>query len=110
MIALSIILVSLFVPYKAWGERLAKLCGCREGTAPFKLISGIVPSLVLNTFITVLVSAANILYNPAIPAEHQMGEWISGMIHDWPITLVISYLASFVAEFAGMKVAERCVK
>lgn len=110
MIALSIILVSLFVPYKAWGERLAKLCGCREGTAPFKLISGIVPSLVLNTFITVLVSAANILYNPAIPAEHQMGEWISGMLHDWPITLVISYLASFIAEFAGVKVAERCVE
>lgn len=109
MIAHAILLVSLFVPYKTWGDSLAKLCGCKAETVPYKLVSGIVPSLVLNTFITVLVSAANILYNPMIPADVQFQSWISGMLHDWPITLVVSYLASFIAEFVGVKVAERCV-
>lgn len=109
MIAHSILLVSLFVPYIEWGNSLARLCGCKVGTIPHKLISGIVPSLVLNSFITVLVSGANILYNPMIPADTQLQVWMSGMLHDWPITLVISYFASFIAEFVGIKVAKRCV-
>lgn len=110
MVAHSILLVSLFIPYKAWGESLAELCGCRAGTVPYKLVSGIIPSLVLNTFITVLVSAANILYNPLIPTEAQIQTWISGMLHDWPVTLVISYFASFIAEYAGVKAASKCVQ
>lgn len=110
MISHSILLVSLFVPYKAWGEALAEKAGCTDGTPAFKLVSGIVPSLVLNTFITVLVSAANILYNELIPHDAQMGEWIAGMLHDWPIMFVISYAASFFAGFVGEKVAERCDK
>lgn len=42
-------------------EYVGTTFGCRESSTSFKLISGIVPSLVLNTCITVMVSAANIL-------------------------------------------------
>ncbi len=61
----------------------------------------------LNTCITVMVSAANILYNEMIPAETQMEVWVSGMIHDWSITFVISYIVSFFAEYIGEKTADR---
>lgn len=107
MIVLVILIVSILIPYKAWSEKLTGLvCRNRDGII-WKLVENILPSLILNTCNTVIVSAANILFNDAIPAELRMGEWTQGIIHDWPITFVISYLAAFVAEAAGKWVADR---
>lgn len=107
MIVLVILIVSIIIPYKAWSEKLTGLvCTKRDGIA-WKLVENILPSLILNTCNTVIVSAANILFNEAIPAQLRMGEWTQGIIHDWPITFVISYLAAFVAEAAGKWVADR---
>lgn len=107
MIVLVILIVSIIIPYKAWSEKLTGLvCKSRDGIA-WKLVENILPSLILNTCNTVIVSAANILFNEAIPAEVRMGEWTQGILHDWPITFVISYLAAFAAEAAGKCVANR---
>lgn len=107
MITLVILLVSIFVPYKAWSQKLTgMICKETEGIT-YRLLENILPSLILNTCNTVIVSAANILYNDAIPAGVQIDEWIQGMIHDWPITFLISYLIAFIAEAAGKWVADR---
>ena len=110
MITLVVLLVSLVIPYQKWGAGLAAKLGCREGSLAFRLVSAIVTALVINTCMTVCLSAANILYNDQIPREAQMGVWVSSMLHDWPIMLVISYVASFPSELIAMKVARSCVK
>lgn len=110
MITLVIILVSIVLPYKSWSAAFCRRLGLREGSLGWKLADGIVPSLVLNTFNTVVVSAANIFYNEAIPVSEQLGRWLHGIIRDWPITLVISYFVAFVAEYCGKLVAEKYAK
>ena len=110
MITLVIILVSMVLPYKSWSAAFCRRLGLREGSLGWKLADGIVPSLVLNTFNTVVVSAANIFYNEAIPVSEQLGRWLHGIIRDWPITLVISYFVAFVAEYCGKLAAEKYAK
>ncbi len=107
MITLVILLVSIFIPYKKWGEKSAAGLRLKEGTLAFKLASAIIPTLILNSFITVIVSAANILYNEAIPQIMQSTVLLEGILHDWPIMLVISYFAAFLSEAAGKSVAGR---
>ena len=106
MITLVILLVSILIPYKDWSGRLTGRI-CKKGTIAYTLIDNILPSLILNTFNTVIVSAANILYNEAIPVDLRMGEWTQGILRDWPVTFVISYFAAFIAEAAGKWVASR---
>ena len=79
----------------------------KEGSTAWKLTDGIIPSLVLNTFNTAIVSGANIFYNEAIPVSEQMRHWVQGFVRDWPITFVISYFAAFVAEYCGKLVAKK---
>lgn len=107
MITLVILLVSIVMPYKDWSIKLTKKLCKWEGSLAFKLIENVLPSLILNTFNTVIVSAANILCNEAIPAQLRVAEWTQGILRDWPITFVISYFAAFIAEAAGKWVADR---
>ena len=74
------------------------------------MVENILPSLILNTFNTVIVSAASVFFNEAIPASEQVEVWLHGIVHDWPITFVVSYLAAFAAEAIGKRVAEEAVK
>lgn len=106
MITLVILLVSIIIPYKEWSGKLTGMICKTEGSITYKLVDNILPSLILNTCNTVIVSAANILYNEAIPANLQIHEWTQGILHDWPITFVVSYLAAFVAETIGTWVAK----
>ncbi|MBP3804413.1 MAG: hypothetical protein J6I76_11055 [Oribacterium sp.] len=107
MITLVILMVSIFIPYKRWSSIVLEKTGIKEGTIIYKAADGIIPTLVLNTIITVLVSAANILYNENIPYDLRMNHWISGMIHDWPLTFVVSYFVSYIAAYIGEIVAVR---
>ena len=107
MITLTVLLVSSFVPYKKWSKNLLDALSVKEGTLWYKLLDNIVPTICLNTFITVMVSGANILFNESIPGADRMNEWIHTMLHDWPITFVISYFAAFAAEYCGVFVAKR---
>lgn len=110
MITLVIILVSIFLPYKTWSSAFCRRLGLKEESFGWKLADGIVPSLVLNTFNTLVVSAANIFYNETISTSEQMDHWLHGIIRDWPITLIISYFVAFIAEYCGKIVAKKCTK
>ena len=107
MITMVILLVSIAIPYKAWSARFTELFPVSKGSLPYKLIDNFLPSLILNTCNTVIVSAANIFYNPAIPAELQMTDWLQGIVRDWPIMFVVSYFCAFAAEAMGVWVAKR---
>lgn len=107
MITLVVLIVSIFVPYKAWSTRFTSLFPVEQGSIGYKLIDNILPSLILNTCNTLAVSAANILYNESIPAELQMAEWGQSILHDWPIMFVVSYIGAFIAEAVGVRVASR---
>lgn len=107
MITMVILLVSVFIPYNEWSEKLMTLFHLKKESISYTLADNILPSLILNTCNTMIVSAANIFYNEAIPAEIQMEKWIEGILHNWPIMFVISYFAAFAAVAAGKWAAQK---
>lgn len=107
MITLVILLASILIPYKEWSAKITGVIIDNKKSFLYKLADNILPSLILNTCNTVIVSGANILYNEAIPADVQLEKWIEGIIHDWPIMFIVSYLAAFIAEAVGIWVAKR---
>lgn len=72
MITLVILLASILMPYKDWSARLTGTVVHNKESILYKIVDNILPSLILNTCNTVVVSGANILYNEAVPAEVQM--------------------------------------
>lgn len=109
MITLNILIWSILLPYNDWSAAITRRF-CKEGTLTYKLVANILPSIILNTVNTFIVSAANIFFNAAIPAEEQFSHWFSGALHDWPIMFVISYFAAFAAEAVGKSFANRFCK
>lgn len=107
MITMVILLVSIFVPYKKWSGKLTGLICTDQASIAYKLIDNILPSLILNTCNTLIVSAANIFYNESIPTELWISDWLHGIMRDWPITFIISYFVAFIAEAIGKWVAEK---
>lgn len=107
MITMVILLASIIFPYKEWSGRFTALFPVKEGSIPYKLIDNILPSVILNTCNTVIVSAANIFYNEGIPEEIWMEEWLQGILHEWPVMFIISYFAAFAAEAAGKWTAQK---
>lgn len=110
MITLTVLMASLVLPYKMWGDRIGRLLSLREGTVIYKAVTALVPTLILNTCNTLLVVGANVFYNPEIPAELQPHAYISGVLHDWPFMLVISYCISFLAEAVGTAYAKKIIR
>lgn len=101
---------SLFIPYNAWGDWLAGLFHLQEGTLGFKLVQGIIPSVVLNTANTLICTGASIFYNPAIPQAARMSAFVAGCEKAWLPCFIVSYIASYVAVWLGETVAKRYVK
>ncbi len=106
MVTLVILLVSAVMPYKEWSARFTALFHLPEKSIAYRMVDNIIPSLILNTFNTVIVSAASVFGNEAIPVFEQAGVWFHGIAHDWSITFVVSYLAAFMAEAIGKRIAE----
>lgn len=107
MITTVIILASIIFPYKDWSGKFTALFHVKEESISYKLIDNILPSVILNTCNTVIVSAVNIFYNEAVPAELWVGEWIHAVLHEWPVMFVISYFAAFAAEALGKWTARK---
>lgn len=107
MITLVILLVSAVIPYKEWSAQFTTLLHLSEGSIAYRMVDNILPSLILNTFNTVIISAASVFFNDTIPASEQVEMWFNGIRHDWPITFVISYFVAFAAEAVGNYVATR---
>ncbi len=107
MITMVILLASIIFPYQEWSARFTSLFGVEKGSIAYKLIDNVLPSLILNTCNTVIVSSANIFYNEAIPAEIRAEKWIEGVLHNWPVMFVISYFTAFAAVAVGKWAARR---
>lgn len=108
-IAAIVFVVSLFIPYNAWGDWFAGLFHLKEGSLSFKLVQGIIPSVVLNSFNTFICTGASIFYNQAIPKAGRLSAYLSGCEKAWLPCFVVSYIASFVAVWLGSLVAKRYV-
>lgn len=109
-ISLTVFVFSLFIPYNAWGDWFAGLFHLKEGSLAFKLVQGIIPSVVLNSANTFICTAASIFYNEAIPKAARMSAYLDGCKKAWLPCFVVSYIASFAAVWLGSKVAEKYVK
>ncbi|MCD8019087.1 MAG: DUF2798 domain-containing protein [Clostridiales bacterium] len=107
MIAFVILLISILLPYKDWSEKFTLLFGLEKGSVPYKIVENILPSLILNTCVTLVVTAANVFYNTAIPEEQQLTHWMEGVTHSWPIMFVASYFGAFIAAALGEMVAKK---
>lgn len=109
-ISLIVFVFSLFIPYNAWGDWFAGLFHLKEGSLAFKLVQGIIPSVVLNSSNTFICTAASIFYNEAIPKAARMSAYLDGCKKAWLPCFVVSYIASFAAVWLGSKVAEKYAK
>lgn len=106
-INLIVFVCSLFIPYNAWGDWFAGLFHLKKGSVPFKLVQGIIPSVVLNTFSTFICTGASIFFNPSIPQAARMSAYIHGSLVAWIPCFIVSYIASFLAVWLGSKVATK---
>lgn len=109
-ISLIVFVFSLFIPYNAWGDWFAGLFHLKEGSLAFKLVQGIIPSVVLNSANTFICTAASVFYNEAIPKAARMSAYLDGCKKAWFPCFVVSYIASFAAVWLGSKVAEKYAK
>lgn len=97
---LTVIIISMILPLKTWGDRLASVCGLKLGSAAFSLLSNLVPTLFFNTFITMIEVGIN------IPGGFSSPMFWTAVAHDYMPMFTASYLLSFVAEKAGLAVVK----
>ena len=106
---LVIMLTSILLPSKIWGDTLAGKVGLKEGTLPFGLVSNLVPTFFYNTFATLVLVGVNVGFGgmdvvvDGVVVAH-VGYWAS-VWADYLLMFVISYVLSLIAERIGMLVA-----
>lgn len=108
-INLIVFVCSLFIPYNKWGDWFAGLFHLKEGTISFKLVQGIIPSVVLNTFNTFICTGASIFFNESIPQAARMSAYLQGCAEAWLPCFIVSYIASFAGVWLGQNVANKYV-
>ncbi len=96
---LSITIVSLLFPVKAWGDCLAAFFGLKQETLPFGLIANLVPTLFFNTAITFIEVGVNIQGGFGSPF------YLTAVAGDYIPMFLISYLLSLGAEKIGLLIA-----
>lgn len=109
---LTISLTGMLLPLADWGFALGRKFGLKPETLPHVLLENAVATLFFNTTATLVLTAVNVFNNPAIEGAVAAGAlpsvtavfW-SGVIHDWPIMFVISYIFAFFVTKLAIKVA-----
>lgn len=102
---LTIMLCSIVFPTKLWGDKMALACKRKPNTLSFGLLANIIPTLIYNTFATLVLAAVNIFCNEHIPAQAQLGAYLASVGRDLPIMFVISYVLALISEKIALKVA-----
>ncbi len=101
-----ILVLLVLLPIPQWGNQIATTLGCKPGSFVFTLVSGILPALIFNTENAAIMAAINIFGSTAIPEAEKLGIWWSSLLHDWPIMLIVAYIASIIAGILGNVVAK----
>ena len=99
-----------------WSFALGRKLGLKPETFPHVLLENAVATLFFNTTATLVLTAVNVFNNPAIEGAVAAGAlpsvsavfW-SGVVHDWPIMFVISYIFAFFVTKLAIKIATASV-
>ena len=94
---LTIMIVSMVVPGKMWGDALAGQLSLKPGTLPVGLVSNLVPTLFYNTAATLVLVGVNVGFSAPY--------YWAAVAADYVLMFVISYVLSLIAERIGMLVA-----
>lgn len=90
--------------------------GLRPETLPHVLVENFVATLFFNTTATIVLTAVNVFHNPEIEAAVAAGflpntltAFVQGVLHDWPIMFIISYVFAFFVTKAAIRIAKQAV-
>lgn len=96
---LVIMLISVFLPVKMWGDQFAAAVKLRHNTLPFGLVSNLIPTLFYNTGATPVLVGVNVGFSAPY--------YWAAVAGDYLLMFVISYVLSLVAERLGMVIAQK---
>ena len=96
---LVIMLISVFLPVKMWGDQFAAAIKLRHNTLPFGLVSNLIPTLFYNTGATLVLVGVNVGFSAPY--------YWAAVAGDYLLMFVISYVLSLVAERLGMVIAQK---
>ncbi|MGN0970538.1 MAG: hypothetical protein ACI4OY_01200 [Aristaeellaceae bacterium] len=96
---LVIMLISVFLPVKMWGDQFAAAVKLRQNTLPFGLVSNLIPTLFYNTGATLVLVGVNVGFSAPY--------YWAAVAGDYLLMFVISYVLSLLAERLGMVIAQK---
>jgi hypothetical protein len=97
---LSIMLTTILLPVKVWGDLFAGALKLKPRTLPFGLVSNIIPTIIYNTIASLVLVGTIVGFS--VPFY-----W-SAVAHAYVVTLVVAYVISLGAEALAIKVAQKC--
>lgn len=99
---LTIMLISILLPVKTWGDSFAAALKLKPYTLPFGMVSNLVPTLFYNTGATLVLVGVNVGFSTPY--------YWAAVLNDYFVMYIVSYILSFIAEAIALKVALRyCV-
>lgn len=109
---LTISLTGMLLPLTDWSFALGRKMGLKPETLPHILLENAVATLFFNTTATLVLTGVNVFGNPAIEGAVAAGAlpsvssvfW-SGVLHDWPIMFVISFICAFFVTKLAIRIA-----
>jgi len=102
---LVIVITTMVVPSKIWGDKLAGSFKLKPRSLPFGLVSNIVPTFFYNTFATMVLVGVNLPAGPNGVAGFGSSIYWVAVMGDWFLMFVVSYILSLFAEALAIKVA-----
>jgi hypothetical protein len=96
---LTIILITVLLPVKIWGDAFAGKIGLKPRTFPFGLVSNLIPTLFYNTGATAVLVGVN------IPGGFGAPFYWDAFKHDFLMMYLVSYVLSLIAEAIAIKIA-----
>lgn len=96
---LVIMLISVFLPVKMWGDQFAAAVKLQHNSLPFGLVSNLIPTLFYNTGATLVLVGVNVSFSAPY--------YWAAVAGDYLLMFVISYVLSLGAERLGMVIAQK---
>jgi hypothetical protein len=94
---LTIMIISIILPVKIWGDKFAGVLSLKQRTFPFGLVSNLIPTLFYNTGATLVLVGVNVTFTAPF--------YWQAVLHDYFIMYLVSYVLSLIAEAIAVKAA-----